>query len=110
MTTLTLDSIREAADRKYGGITIDLGDEKVELRNPLRLSKGDRERLSKLEKSADEDADPLDYFREMYEVLAGKEGAKTLLKALGEDITLHMEVLSNLNTGVEAGEASPSQD
>lgn len=109
MATLSLDSIRDAADKKYGGLVVDLGDETVELKNPLRLSKENRERLSGLEKT-DDDADPLDYFAELYEVLAGKEGAKKLLKALGDDIPLHMTLVGNLTEGTELGEASPSQD
>lgn len=109
MATLTLDSIRDAADKKYGSTVVDLGDDTVELKNPLRLPKDLRERLTNLEK-ADEDGDPLDYFGELYEVLAGKEGAEKLLKALGDDIPLHMTLLSSMTEETELGEASPSQD
>ncbi len=110
MAKLTLDSIRDAADKKYGSLEVDLGDKVVELKNPLRLSKEDRARLSDLKQPEDDNADPLDYFRDLYEILAGKAGAEALLKALGEDIPLHMEVVSNLNSETELGEASPSQD
>lgn len=110
MAKLTLDSIRDAADKKYGSLEVDLGDKVVELKNPLRLSKEDRARLSDLKQPEDDDADPLDYFGALYEILAGKAGAKALLEALGEDIPLHMEVVSNLNSETELGEASPSQD
>lgn len=109
MATLSLDSIREAADKKYGSLVVDLGDETVELKNPLRLSKEARTRLSNLEQ-ADEDADPMDYFGELYEVLAGKEGAKKLLKALGDDVPLHMTLVQSLTQETDLGEASPSQD
>lgn len=109
MATLSLDNIREAADKKYGSLNVDLGDEVVELKNPLRLPKEARDKLSKLDK-ADEDSDPLAYFAELYELLAGKAGARALLKALGEDIPLHMELISNLTSETELGEASPSQD
>lgn len=110
MATLSLDSIREAADKKYGSTIVDLGSETVELKNPLRLSKEQRERLSGLEKASDGDSDPLEYFAELYEVLAGKAGAEALLKALGDDIPLHMTLLSSVTEETELGEASPSQD
>jgi len=110
-TALSLDSIREAADKKYAGLEVDLGDgDIVVLKNPLRVSKEAREKLEGLSAAEGEDSDPLEYFGEIYEALAGKEGAEKLLKALGDDIPLHMTLVSNLNTGTELGEASPSQD
>src|SRR5699024_12561223 len=81
-TTLSLDSSREAADKKYAGLEVDLGDgDIVVLKNPLRVSKEARERLEGLSAAEGEDSDPLEYFGEIYEALAGKEGAEKLLKA-----------------------------
>lgn len=111
-TSLSLDSIREAADKEYGGLTVELGDGKtVELKNPLRLTKDERkqfENLTSSENSKDLSTDEV--FEGIWSILAGKAGAKALNDALGDDAALHATLLKQVTSGVELGEASPSQD
>lgn len=108
-STMTLDQIRDAADKKYGATVVDLGDgETVELRNPLRLSKEARDKITSIKE--DEYDDVLDYFREVFEAVAGKVSTRKLVKALDGDVALYVTLFENYMSGVELGEASPSQD
>lgn len=111
-TTFSLDSLREAADKEYAGLTLELGaDKTVELKNPLRLTKEERkqfENLTDSKKSKDLTAEQV--FEGIWEVLAGKAGSKDLIEALGDDTALHATLLKQVTNGVELGEASPSQD
>lgn len=106
---LTLDSIRAAAEKKYGSRVLDLGDGKsITLKNPLKLSKENREALGKLE--LDSEGEPLDYFIEAFTLVASAEETKDLREVLGDDVTLYMTLFEEYMGSVELGEASPSQD
>lgn len=105
---MTLDQIRDAAEQKYGAKVIDLGDDKtVELKNPLRLSKDNRDAITEL--SPEDFDDVVDYFRAAFEAVAGKKGAAELCKALGDDPALYATVFESYMQEAQVGEASPSQ-
>lgn len=106
---ITLDFIRDAAEKKYGSRVVPLGDGKtVTLRNPLRLSSEEREQLGKLEMN--DGADPLAYFKEAFTLVSSKKEAEELAKVLGDDAALYMVLFEEYMGSVELGEASPSQD
>lgn len=95
--TLSLDTIREAAERKYGSVDLDLGDgNTVSLKNPLRMTKEERNRfqdvLSKYDVEDEEeqkDSDPIDLFVEAFEVAGGPGTAEKLRNVFGEDAALY---------------------
>ncbi|MEV1109935.1 phage tail assembly protein [Micromonospora sp. NPDC049751] len=112
MATITLDSIRAAAEAKYGSLDIELGDETVRLLNPLRLSKANRDALLAVQSrlnAEDDDADQGELLTEALRlVVDGKTKADKLIKALGGDLALLAEVFESYVKGTQAGEASGS--
>lgn len=108
---LTLDSIREAAELKYGNQVLDLGGEEITLLNPLRLSKEKRKALSELEQpDAEEDVDEIDYFEKVFALVSSEAEAKKIRAALGDDVTLYAALLEAYYQAGQVGEASHSQD
>lgn len=108
-SAITLDFIRDAAERKYGARAVELGDGKtISLINPLRLPKEKREALSDLDFSDSEE--PVEYFREAFTLVSSKAEADRICKALGDDPALYMALFEEYMNGTELGEASPSQD
>ena len=109
-SAITLDFIREAADKEYGNFSVSVDDgAEISLANPLRMSKERRAELSAL--NADEFEDPIDYFEAAFAVASTKAEAKRIRKALGdEDAALYATLFKLYTKGVELGEASPSQD
>lgn len=106
--SFTLDDIRAAADRKYGSVFID----DIELVNPIRLSKKDRDALSAIQAQLDvEDDEKLDVDQaEVFEdtirlVAKTKAQGNKLVSACGGDLALLAEVMEHYNGGVQAGEA-----
>ncbi|MFE4451419.1 phage tail assembly protein [Streptomyces sp. NPDC056796] len=109
MATFSLDDIRAAADAKYGSTDIQL-DEKtlVVLRNPLRLSKAERDELSELQGLLDGDGDV-----DQSEVLSNalrlvakdKKIAEKLIGQVGDDLALLAQLFSTYSKGTQAGEA-----
>lgn len=112
MSSFSLDDIRAAAEAKYGSTEIDLGDEKVNLLNPLRLPKTKRDALADLQKRLNEDgADQEALLAETVEIVAeSKAKAKKLLSALQGDLAMLVEVFSKYTEGQKVGEASPSHE
>ena len=108
-SALTLDDIRDAADKKYGGypVTVDEGGEII-LTNPLRMTKELRAELSDLK--AEDFDDIVDYFEATFAKASSKAEAKRIRKAFGEDPALYATLFELYSNGVELGEASPSQD
>jgi hypothetical protein len=116
-TTITLDSIREAAEAKYGSTDIQIGDEVVRLLNPLRLTKEKRQRLVETQKQLDTDpatAAEVDQEALLSEsiriVAAGPQQAQLLLDAVGGDLAVLAEIFAAYSKGAQVGEASASRD
>lgn len=109
-SAITLDMIRDAAEKKYGATEVDLGDGKVvHLINPLRISKEKRDEISGL--NFEDFDDPIDYFEKAFAAASTSADAKAIRKALGEDdVTLYVSLFEAYSQGIDLGEASPSQD
>lgn len=109
-SAITLDFIREAADKEYGSFSVNVDDgAEISLTNPLRMSKERRTKLSGLD--ADDFEDPIDYFEAAFAIASTEAEAKRIRKALGnEDAALYATLFKLYTKGVELGEASPSQD
>lgn len=119
-STITLDSIRESLDNKYGAVEVDLGTSSVQLRNALRLSKEERKALmhvfDDVKSSDDEDSEfdedvTLESMREMIRLVSDtKEGAEKLITALGDDLAMFVEVMNEYTKDQKLGEASASEN
>jgi hypothetical protein len=112
MAAFTLDSIREAAEAKYGSTDIDLGDDFiVKLVNPLRLAKSDRASLmAKQAELEAEDADQEGLLAECIMLVAENPTAgEKLLEAIGDDLALMVQIFKTYSEGSELGEASASE-
>jgi len=116
MSAVTLDSIRQAADAKYGSYDIELPDGSVtRLVNPLRLGDKARAELKVVQKNlsessdADNDLDQVDLFEEAITVVAETKGQATrLLKLVNRDLALLAEIFSAYGENTQVGEASAS--
>lgn len=107
MATFSLDDIRAAADAKYGSTDIQL-DEKttVVLRNPLRLSKAERDELAKLQGSLDGDSDQSEVLGNALRLVAkDKKIAEKLIDTVGDDLALLAQLFATYSKGTQAGEA-----
>lgn len=108
MPTVSLQDIRDAADKKFGPLVIEGvkgGD--VELLNPARLSKENRAELKRV--VGDDDLDEEDRLTAIVRLTAKSAGhAKRLLDEFKGDIGGLAVVLENYNQGSQMGEASPS--
>jgi len=109
--TITLDSIREAAEAKYGSTDIEIGDKTVRLLNPLRLPKERRTALIAAQKQLDAGADAAEVDQEallaesVRLVAATPAQAKTLLDAVGGDLAVLAEIFTAYSKGTQVGEA-----
>lgn len=116
MPSVTLDSIREAADRKYGPYVVQFGDGgECTLRQALRLPADDRRRLAAVqdEISGESDLERLDYLveglRDMIRIVASRASdAEALISAVGDDTPVLMEIVAGWQGATEPGEASGS--
>lgn len=111
MATITLDSIRSAADKKFAPTTIDIGDRVVELVNPIRLPRKVRERLGQVgEEMRAEGADPVAVLQNALKLVAATpEDGKALVAALGDDLAVVLAAFEAYTSEQEVGEASPSE-
>lgn len=115
MSAYTLDSIRKAADAKYGATEIAV-DEKttVRLLNPLRLTKERRNDLMNIQdrltgEDGDEPVDQIEVFRDAIRLVSDDEAsAEVLIDAIGDDLALLAEIFTTYTEGTSAGEASAS--
>ncbi len=120
MSVVTLDSIRAAAEAKYGSHDIALSEtETVRLLNPLRLSKEKRAELTALQAElsgvdtedaeAVADLDQVDIFERMIRCVAenARLGEK-LVEVIGGDLAILAEVIGGYSEGTQVGEASAS--
>jgi hypothetical protein len=115
-SVFTLDSLREEAEKKYAPVTLDLGDGvEIELRSLIRLPKKDRavafDLLKTIEDNDGNSSDGVEVLTESALKLLGTVADKgpLLVKALGDDLSLILEVLSLWMDGSQPGEAESSQ-
>lgn len=104
----SLDSIRQAAEARYGSFTVTLDDDSaLILRNPLKLSKEEREKLQCLQDRLSEDGeDQGELLSELLKLVATSTAmANKLLKAVGGDLTVLVEIFSQYSEATQAGEA-----
>jgi len=110
---VSLQSIRDAAEAKYGSLDIPLTDDyTVRLLNPLKLDKTNRDALVDLQEEMDaEKADHEALLSKAIELVAATpEQARRLLEEIGGDVTILMEVFKEYSEGTQVGEASASDD
>lgn len=105
MPSITLADIQAAADKKYGPLVVDLGDRKVEMRNPLRLPKVKRDQLAALD---GDDSDVDAKLASIVKIACSAADAKALLAAVGDDLPALAEIVSEWTGSAQVGEASPS--
>ncbi|MGW1836970.1 phage tail assembly protein [Streptomyces sp. NPDC002067] len=112
MASFSLDTIRAAAEAKYGSTDIELGDETIRLLNPLRLPKTKRTALSELQdRMGGEDADQEELLSEAIRLVAERPAAADdLLDAVGGDLAVLAEIFDRYGKGTQVGEASASRD
>lgn len=114
---VTLDSIRAAAELKYGGYAIAISEtETLTLRNPLRMSKADRAALTALQDVANEDdgaAEAVDQEQVLADLIVlvadNKSLAHRFIEAVDGDLAVLSETFSQYGEKVQVGEASASQ-
>ncbi len=111
MATFTLDDIRQAAEAKYGDMTITLDDGfEARLLNPLRLSKEAREELTRVQDQANEEGDDAtdqeESLKETVRIVCEKKvQADRLLEQMGGDLTLLASLLDKYGEVAQVGEA-----
>lgn len=115
MATYTLDDIRDAAEKKYGSMEIEIEPGVVvELVNPLRLPKDKRKALTSLDSSIndeDSDDDQGDMLVEAIQIVAKNDAhAQTLLYHVADRLDVMAQIFENYREGTQAGEASASQN
>jgi NACalpha-BTF3-like transcription factor len=119
MATFTLDSIREAAEKKYGSTDIEIPEGTVRLLNPLRLSKEKRKALMSIQDRLDteekegeekEEVDQEEILADAIRLVAeDAKLAEKLLKAVGDDMAMLAEIFSTYTGEAQVGEASASE-
>jgi hypothetical protein len=114
MATFTLDSIREAAEKKYGSTDIPFGEGKVvRLLNPLRLEKEKRKALMSIQDRLEEEGEEVDQEDVLADAIRlvadDKKMADALLKEIGDDLAVLAEIFSTYTGEAQVGEASASQ-
>lgn len=111
---VTLDSIRDAAEKKFGSYDIELGEgREVKLLNPLRLTKENRKKLMSFQDEAndkDNDVDQEDVIEDMLRLIAESEKAADLLiEAVDGDLAVMMQIFDDYGKNTSLGEASASE-
>lgn len=115
---VTLDTIRAAAELKYGGYAIALSEtETLTLRNPLRMPKRERDAMGSLQERLNADTpegeaevDQEEILSELLTLVADNKGlGQRFVDMLGGDLVLLMETFSQYGDKVQVGEASASQ-
>lgn len=120
MASITLDSIRDAIDAKYGSYDIELGDTIVSLLNPLRLSPEARKALGEVslgkDDESEDDGDAEEHIQKLVDIVqivaATPKQANDLIKALSPygyvDVAMLSHVVSEYMEQQKVGEASAS--
>lgn len=110
MATVTLDSIRDAAERKYGHTDIEVpGFGTARLVNAMQLSKEKRKALGEAsdeKEDATHETDELAAFHRVIRIVARSEHeADALINAIGDNLAVMAQVFETYNKGTELGEA-----
>lgn len=117
--TFALDDLREAVERDFAPVVIEVGEDKITLRNLMRLPKLKRDEAVKLlndfkalvtgEETAEDDGEDatLATAHAILELVADANGDK-LVAALGDDIALTVRVLETWMEATQPGEAQNS--
>lgn len=106
MSVVTLDSIREAADRKYGHTDIEIPDYgTARLLNALQLPKEKRKALSKATEEKDDGDDLASFQRIIHVVARSKADADAIIDSVGDNIAVMAQLFETYNKGTELGEA-----
>ncbi|ATI18639.1 tail assembly chaperone [Streptomyces phage Amethyst] len=106
MAVFSLDSIREAAEAKYGSTDIEVGDGFVaRLLNPLRLPKEKRAELLKIQDKLDgDDVDQELVLADAIRLVAENEtAAEKLLDAIGSDLAVLAQIFETYSKGTQVG-------
>ncbi|MFF3249737.1 phage tail assembly protein [Actinacidiphila glaucinigra] len=112
MANFSLDSIRAAAEAKYGSTDIELsGGFTVRLLNPLRLDKDKRAELLTIQNKLDnEDVDQEVVLSDAIRLVAeNTKAADRLLKEVGSDLAVLAQIFETYGKGAQVGEASASE-
>jgi hypothetical protein len=113
----SLDSLREELEKQYAPTQLDIGTEVITLRNIVRMPKKDRikvqdllEELGEIQKNEDHTEDQVTEAVQNVLVATAETVAKgqKLLKAIGDDVPLLMQVFDRWCAGEDLGEASDS--
>jgi hypothetical protein len=104
MPKFTLEHFQEAADKKYGPTVITLPDGDVTLDNPIRMSKERRKKLTDSDKIEDVE----EKLQAVVKVACEPAEAKRLLAAIGEDLAVLADIVTEYMQSAQVGEASPS--
>jgi len=115
--TFTIQDIRDAADRKYKGLRVDLGDGRVvEFRNILRLDDAARARFEEAQNAFDADredigaGDMINVIKSNLLVVADNEAmAQQVFDMLGNDLVLFYELMESWKEQTQLGEAESSK-
>lgn len=108
MSQFSLDDIRAAAEAKFGHMDITLSeDENVRLINVLRLPKEKRELVMKIDDRLDEEgADQGDVLADLIRTVSeSEEQANKLIEAVGDDLSVLIQIFSDYTKGTQVGEA-----
>lgn len=107
---MKLADAQAAADKKYAPLGVELDDRTVVLRTPVRLTKDERKLLSEAT-NAEEQDDPIDTIESAFRVvIADKDDAEALIKAIGGDLGVALEIFTAFTSEVQLGEASSSEN
>jgi hypothetical protein len=111
-SAISLDSIRQAAEAKYGSTDIDINGQVVRLLNPLRLSKEKRQALLDTQRQLDTDpehaadVDQEELLSESIRLVAATpKQATALLDAVAGDLAVLAEIFAEYSKGAQVGEA-----
>lgn len=104
---MKLDDIRAAVEAKYAAVPVELEGGVVNLLNPIRLKAEVRAKLSGLRDAMKaDDADPVAILQGVLrDVAETKAQGDRLVKAIGGDAAVLMELFREYNEAVRVGEA-----
>lgn len=110
---MKLSDIKKAADQKYAPFEVELESGRpVFLRVPLRLSREERQAISRAFDVSDEDdaRDSMDIYEEVFRiVIEDEKDADELIENLDGDLAFYQELFSEFADQMQLGEASSSE-
>jgi hypothetical protein len=104
---MDLDEIRNAVSEKYSAYELTVNGKDVALLNPLRLPKERRAKLMKLqEEMKQEGADQASLLEQALSTVANtRANGEHLIKAIGGDLAMLVEVFTRYGKHCQVGEA-----